>query len=107
MRASSVDRCGALSSRRSDVESKELSKYVCSETILATLDKRRRKLTQPYYVPGLWVDARTTAAQRVDPPFYADCVRNILNAEPVPLVQGPGGGEWSRHARVYNLFPRV
>jgi glycosidase len=78
------------------------------ETILATLDKRRRKLTQPYYVPGLWVDARTTAAQRVDPyRFYADCVRNILNAEPVPLVQGPGGGEWSRHARVYNLFPRV
>jgi glycosidase len=78
------------------------------ETIIAALQQRRRALAQPYYVPGLWVDAASTAAQPVDPyAFYAGRLREIQQAEPVPLVQGEGGGEWSRHARAYNLFPRV
>jgi len=77
------------------------------ENILAALDQRHHTPSQPYYVPGLWIDAASTPAQRVDPfAFYADRLREILHAEPVPLVQG-AGGEWSRHARVYNLFPRV
>lgn len=78
------------------------------ESILAALQARKRPVSQPYYVPGLWIDVTRTAAQQVDPfQFYADRVRHIMQAEPIPLVQGAGGGEWSRHARVYNLFPRV
>ena len=79
------------------------------EEIIAALHRyRRRKLTVPYYLPGLWIDAQSTAAQAVNPyAFYAGRLKAILREDPVPLVQGAGGGDWSRHARVYNLFPRV
>jgi len=78
------------------------------ETILRALRDGARDLTAPYFVPGLWVDHQHTAAQAVNPyQFYADCVAGILAAEPQPLEVGAGGGEWTRHARIYNLFPRV
>lgn len=76
--------------------------------IVDTLRARRRDLTEPYYVPGLWIDYETPHARPVNPyDFYADTLQAILDAEPRPLVQGPGGGEWTRQAIVYNLFPRV
>jgi starch synthase (maltosyl-transferring) len=78
------------------------------ETIVATLRERRRDLAEDYYVPGLWIDHDSTAPEAVNPyDFYAEKLQSILAGEPVPLVQGAGGGEWSRHAIVYNLFPRV
>ena len=75
--------------------------------IISTLHEKRREHA-PYFVPGLWVDAESTAAQAVNPyEFYAGKLQEVLSAEPVPLVQGNGNGDWTRHAVVYNLFPRV
>lgn len=78
------------------------------QTIIAALREQARSLAQPYFLPGLWIDGNSTAAQAVNPyEFYAARLTEMLRGEPLPLVQGSGGGEWSRHARVYNLFPRV
>ena len=78
------------------------------EDIVAALRTQRRTLTVPYYVPGLWVDCQSTEPHAVDPyEFYANRLESILAAEPVPLIRGNGNGDWTRHATVYNLFPRV
>ncbi len=78
------------------------------QQIIATLREKRRAVSQPYFVPGLWADAKNTTAQAVNPyDFYAGKLQEILAAEPSPLVQGNGNGDWTRRAVVYNLFPRV
>ena len=76
--------------------------------IIDRLQARRRTLSAPYFVPGLWVDGETTNAIQVNPyDFYRDALAGIAAAEPQPLVQGPEGGGWSQYAIVYNLFPRL
>jgi glycosidase len=78
------------------------------EHIVATLRKEQRPLSEPYYVPGLWVDCQNTGPERINPyEFYEERLESILATEPVPRVQGNGNGDWTRHAVVYNLFPRV
>jgi starch synthase (maltosyl-transferring) len=78
------------------------------EDIVAALRTQRRTLSAPYYVPGLWIDCESIAPQPVDPyEFYANRLESILASEPVPLIRGNGYGDWTRHATVYNLFPRV
>lgn len=78
------------------------------EPIIAALYERRHDLSSAYYVPGLWIDYQDPSPRPVDPyAFYASRLESILAAEPVPLVQGSGAGDWSRRAVVYNLFPRV
>jgi starch synthase (maltosyl-transferring) len=83
------------------------------EHIIATLHDRRRDLSKTYYVPGLWIDHENSepdaaAAQAVNPyDFYAATLGEIQATEPTPVITGSGGGEWTRRAIVYNLFPRV
>jgi glycosidase len=78
------------------------------QAIITTLRDQRRPLSKPYYVPGLWIDHDSTEARAVNPyDFYAEKLESILAVEPLPVVEGSGGGEWTRHAIVYNLFPRV
>jgi len=78
------------------------------ERIVSALHANRRDVSQPYHVPGLWIDHRHTEPQPVNPyEFYASRLESILAADSQPLVQGSGGGEWTRHALVYNLFPRT
>ncbi|MBN1681575.1 MAG: alpha-amylase [Anaerolineae bacterium] len=76
--------------------------------IISALHQNRRELSTPYYVPGLWADYETTAAQAVNPfDFYAARLQSLVDAEPLPLVRGSGNGSWTQHAIIYNLFPRV
>jgi|AMZC01.1.fsa_nt_AMZC01000761.1_12 hypothetical protein len=76
--------------------------------IIETLRQRRRDLTQPYHVPGLWIDHQTTAARAVNPyDFYRSKLEWIAAQPPRPLVQGNGNGDWTQRAIVYNMFPRV
>ncbi len=78
------------------------------EQIIAALQDQRRELAAPYYVPGLWIDYQSTAPQAVNPyDFYADKLRSIGNADPRPLTEGNGNGNWTQRAIVYNVFPRV
>lgn len=78
------------------------------ERIINALRENERALAIPYHVPGLWVDHETTEAVAVNPyQFYAEKLESILAAPQKPLFGGGGGGEWSRHAIIYNLFPRV
>ncbi|MBN1202628.1 MAG: alpha-amylase [Anaerolineae bacterium] len=78
------------------------------EQNIAALHARRRELSTPYFVPGLWIDHQDTDAQAVNPyEFYAEILQSILDADPQPLVQGDGGGDWTHRAIIYNLFPRV
>ena len=78
------------------------------ETIIDTLQSRRRPVSTPYYVPGLWIDHDSIPAQSVNPyDFYAQTLKAILAAVPEPVVQGAGGGDWTRYAIVYNMLPRV
>ncbi len=83
------------------------------EQIIAALDGQRRELSRPYYVPGLWIDHESmepgaVVAQAVNPyVFYSDKLQSIRATEPTPVITGSGSGEWTRHAIVYNLFPRV
>lgn len=78
------------------------------QLVIAALRNNRRDLSTPYYVPGLWIDHQSTKAQILNPfDFYADKLQSILDASPLPVIQGTGGGEWTRRAIVYNLFPRV
>jgi starch synthase (maltosyl-transferring) len=76
--------------------------------IIQQLEARRQRIVEPYFVPGLWLDGVTTAAVQVDPyEFYHKRLSEIIGIQLEPLVQGSGGGEWSRRAIIYNLFPRV
>lgn len=78
------------------------------ERIVAALHAGRRDSRQPYYVPGLWIDHESPAAQAVNPyDFYADTLQDILDTAPQPLTEGNGGGSWTRRAIVYNMYPRV
>lgn len=79
--------------------------------VLRALEKHRRSVQIPYFVPGLWVnsgtDPRQVAAVRVNPyDFYAGILSTLAIKAPQPLIQG-AGGEWSKHAIVYSLFPRL
>lgn len=77
------------------------------QEIITTLRESKRALTQPYHVPGLWIDHEQPAAQAVNPyDFYADKLQWIAAQPAQPLIQG-AGGSWTRYAIVYNLFPRV
>ncbi|MBX3065901.1 MAG: alpha-amylase [Anaerolineae bacterium] len=76
--------------------------------VLERIEYCRRPLSQPYSIPGLWIDSKTTSAAQVDPySFYQRKISDILHVEPQPLIEGSGGGEWTRYAVIYNLFPRV
>lgn len=78
------------------------------QAVIDALRAHERDLSTAYFVPGLWVDHHSTAPVSVNPyRFYADKLAAILAAPAQPLVQGNGGGEWTRHAMIYNLFPRV
>jgi starch synthase (maltosyl-transferring) len=78
------------------------------QQIISTLHDQRRELSGSYFVPGLWVDHENPAAQAVNPyEFYASKLQSIVETDPQPVVQGSGGGSWTRHAIIYNLFPRV
>ena len=76
--------------------------------IIQRLEAYRHETAAPYFVPGLWVDGVTTEPIKVDPfAFYSQRLSEIHASEPQALVQGSGGGEWSRNAIIYNLFPRL
>lgn len=80
-------------------------------SILQALEVRRRAVHEPYFVPSLWANSGTqpdhTAAVQVNPyDFYYQILAKIAIRAAQPLVQGVGG-EWSRHAMVYSLFPRL
>jgi starch synthase (maltosyl-transferring) len=76
--------------------------------IIERLAEQARPISTPYFVPGLWIDARSSAAQPVNPyQFYHRRLSEIAAAEPLPLIGGAPGGEWSRNAIIYNLFPRL
>ena len=78
------------------------------DSIIQVLRGSRRDLDGVYLVPGLWVDFQSTSAVAVNPyDFYAEKIESILSTQPIPLVNGEGGGNWTRRARVYNLFPRT
>ncbi len=78
------------------------------ERIIEALRTQERPLTTPYHVPGLWIDHEHPAPQAVNPyRFYAERLEAIRAAPPQALTPSPGGGEWTRHAVIYNLFPRV
>ncbi len=78
------------------------------QSIIDSLRTARKDLPTPYYVPGLWIDFETPEVREVNPyDFYAGALQSILDAEPQSLVQGRGGGEWTRRAVVYNLLPRL
>ncbi len=76
--------------------------------IIQQLEARRQAVTEPYFVPGLWVDHVSIPAVQVDPfEFYHKRLTEIEAAEPQPLTPSPGHGEWTQRAVIYNLFPRV
>ena len=78
------------------------------QLVIEQLRAQRRELTIPYRIPGLWIDFQTASAQNLNPyDFYADRLQAILNDPAQPLVVGPTGGEWTRYAITYNLFPRL
>lgn len=77
------------------------------QQVIDQLTSRACPLTTPYSIPGLWIDFTTTATVAVDPyAYYAKTLRHIASAPPVPLDASAGGGEWTRQATVYSLFPR-
>ncbi len=64
----------------------------------------------PYAVPGLWVDPvhPPKGAVPVNPyRLYRDRIADIAAAPATALVTGEPGGDWSRHAVIYNLFVRA
>src|SRR5438046_24558 len=76
--------------------------------IIQQLEARRQAVSEPYFVPGLWVDYVSTPTVQVDPfDFYRKRLSEIEAAEPQPLESSPGHGEWTQRAVIYNLFPRV
>lgn len=78
------------------------------EKAIQVLRDSRRDLDTVYQVPGLWVDHDSPAAVEVNPhDFYAEKLESILISAPIDRVGGNGNGDWTRRARVYNLFPRV
>lgn len=78
------------------------------QLIIEQLRGQHRDLTSPYWIPGLWVDFESIAAQQHNPfDFYSQRLNNILAMEPQPLINGATGGEWTRYAITYNLFPRL
>ncbi len=82
------------------------------EHIITTLQANRRTVAEPYFIPGLWMD-HLSEPQIVEPmevnpyDFYAEKLQAILGTEPRPIITGSGGGEWTRRAIIYNMFPRV
>jgi glycosidase len=78
------------------------------EKLLEALETCEMAPPPVYKVPGIWIDGKTPAAQTVNPfDFYAERLRGILKSSPHDVIQGPGGGDWSARAIVYNLLPRV
>lgn len=78
------------------------------QEIIDCLRHSRRELSNPYWIPGLWIDFESNQSQNLNPyDFYADRLQAILEAEPQALVSGETGGEWTRKAITYNLFPRL
>ncbi|GAB4574279.1 MAG: alpha-amylase family glycosyl hydrolase [Anaerolineae bacterium] len=76
--------------------------------IITALQTSRRDVAMPYFVPGLWVDAKSLPPQAVNPyDFYAHRFQQILDRSPEDRVEGENGHGWSERAIVYNLFPRV
>jgi starch synthase (maltosyl-transferring) len=85
----------------------------------AALDLVEQKLAQAlnmgkgedasYAVPGLWLDPTGSPARRPVNPyrFFLDRIGWIETQPQEPLVTGGGGGEWSRHAVIYNTLVRA
>ncbi len=75
--------------------------------VIEQLASQRRAVTHPYFVPGLWTGSADPQAVQVDPfEFYYRRLSEIASTEPHSLIQGSGGGEWSRSAVIYNMLPR-
>ncbi len=78
------------------------------QQIIDHLHVQRRDLTTPYLIPGLWIDFQTPAAQNVNPyDFFAQRLQDILDSPRQPVIMGEPGGEWTRYAITYNMFPRL
>jgi starch synthase (maltosyl-transferring) len=78
------------------------------QEIVNRIRGQRHELQAPYWIPGLWIDFESTAAQNLNPfDFYADRLEAILESEPQPLIEGEPGGNWTQNAITYNLFPRL
>jgi starch synthase (maltosyl-transferring) len=80
-------------------------------TILQALEVRPPRRPRAILCASLWAHSGTqpdhTAAIQVNPyDFYYQLLAKIAIRAAQPLVQG-AGGEWSRHAVVYGMFPRV
>src|SRR5260221_9266698 len=76
--------------------------------IIHHLEIQHRPTAVPYLVPGLWGGGKLTAPGQEDPfEFYHHRLTGIAQTSPQPLVQGRGGGGWSRQPIIYNLFPWV
>ncbi len=79
---------------------------------LKQLYKRIRKLedrkVERYMVPGRWLGNQSPEAVAVQPyQYWAENIGRILDADATPLDQvAAHDGDWSRNARVYNLFIR-
>jgi hypothetical protein len=62
-----------------------------------------------YAVPGLWIDPTGSPARRLLNPyrFFLDRISWIETQPQEPLITGEDGGEWSKHAVIYNTLVRA
>lgn len=81
--------------------------------VKAKLKTRLKKAPKSkYFVPSVWMDPdfeKPVTARQVNPAqFFLDAIEKILSQPPVASVTAKGeGGDWSRHAIIYNLFVRL
>jgi starch synthase (maltosyl-transferring) len=63
----------------------------------------------PYAVPGLWRDFASVPDRRSVNPyrFFLNSITWIEQQPQEPLIAGAEGGEWSRHAVIYNILVRA
>lgn len=77
-----------------------------------TLRRRRKETAKKkftYFVPSLWTAAGTPPKRMKVNPFdyYLSAVGRVRRARPRRRLKGPGGGEWTRDAVIYNMFVRT
>ncbi|GAP62391.1 hypothetical protein ARMA_0814 [Ardenticatena maritima] len=76
------------------------------QALLTALTRRRTSVAR-YAVPACWFDPQATGERLLNPfDAYADVVRRLLDAPPIPMPQGEAGA-WSRQSVAYNLFVRL
>jgi starch synthase (maltosyl-transferring) len=84
----------------------ELSPNSSLRTLRAALQKL--SYSKPYFVPGIWQpDASSPDAVSVNAPeYYGKTIDSIL-AQPASPMAASVGGDWSKRAVIYNMFPRL